>query len=90
LLYSLLHVRDDKITVQVVSPDCAVEVSQQVGRNHDINRHVQAPDASPEVQLPAEKTTKSKVIKKEVNPFHLRGSSLVFLAIFKFCRHPLP
>jgi hypothetical protein len=34
-----------------------VEISQQLGRYHDINRYVQAPDTSPEVQLSAQKTT---------------------------------
>jgi NADH:ubiquinone oxidoreductase subunit B-like Fe-S oxidoreductase len=57
LLDSLLHVRDEDLTVQPVFPNCVVEISQQVGRYHDINRYVQAPDASPEVQLPAQTIT---------------------------------
>jgi hypothetical protein len=56
LLDSLLHVRDEDFTLQTVFSDCAVELSQQVGRYHDINSYVQAPDANPEVQLPAETT----------------------------------
>jgi hypothetical protein len=57
LLDSLLYIRDVDLTVQLVFPDYAVELSQPVRRYHDINRYVQAPDASPEVQLPAQKTT---------------------------------
>jgi len=56
LLDSLLHVRYEDFTVQPVFPDCVVELSQQVGRYHDVNRFVQAPDAIPEVQLPAQTT----------------------------------
>jgi hypothetical protein len=48
---------DVDFTVKLVFPDYAVELSQPMGRYHDINRYVQAPDASPEVQLPAQKTT---------------------------------
>jgi hypothetical protein len=58
VLYSLLHVINEDFSLQLVSSDCFVEVSQQVGRHHDVNRCVQAPGACPEVQLPSQTNKK--------------------------------
>jgi hypothetical protein len=55
VLYSLLHVIDEDFSLQFVSLGCFVEVSQQAGRHHDVNRCVQAPGACPEFQLPSQK-----------------------------------
>lgn len=57
-LYSLLHVIDEDFSLQLVSSDRFIEVSQQVGLHHDINRCVQAPGACPEVQLPSQQIKK--------------------------------
>jgi hypothetical protein len=53
-LYSLLHVIYEDFSLQLGFPDRFVEVSEQVGRHHDINRCVQAPGTCPEVQLPSQ------------------------------------
>jgi hypothetical protein len=61
-LYSLLHVFDEDFSLPLVSSDRFVEVSQQVGRHHDINRSVQAPGICPEVQLLTQANKKMNIL----------------------------
>jgi hypothetical protein len=61
-LYLLLHVIDEDFSFQLVSSDRFVEISQQVGRHHDINRCVEAPRTCPEVQLPSHTNKKTNIL----------------------------